>query len=167
MSAPSTWRNRIVGHGEEDPEQLLANPANWRIHPKEQQDALAAALTDVGFIEAVIVNTVTQHVVDGHLRVALAISHREPKVPVSYVTLTEAEERLVLATKDPIGAMAATDKAQLTALTATLQLDNEALKNMLGSLTADAVRDVSFSVPADDLPVCESCGQKIKPKKNG
>src|SRR6266704_2927845 len=34
------WRNRIVGHGEEDPEQLLANPKNWRIHPKNQQDAL-------------------------------------------------------------------------------------------------------------------------------
>ncbi len=29
--------------GEEAPDQLLANPANWRIHPKAQQDALAGA----------------------------------------------------------------------------------------------------------------------------
>lgn len=33
----STWRNRITVSGEEAPDQLLANPANWRIHPKAQQ----------------------------------------------------------------------------------------------------------------------------------
>ena len=44
-TAPTTaWRNRIIGSGEEAPDQLLANPANWRIHPKAQQDALAGAL---------------------------------------------------------------------------------------------------------------------------
>jgi hypothetical protein len=42
-----TWRNRITGSGEEAPDQLLANPANWRIHPKAQQDALAGALDPV------------------------------------------------------------------------------------------------------------------------
>ena len=32
-AAPTTgWRNRITGSGEEAPDQLLANPANWRIH---------------------------------------------------------------------------------------------------------------------------------------
>jgi hypothetical protein len=39
------WRSRIVGHGDEDPEQLLANPRNWRIHAKNQQDALIGVLT--------------------------------------------------------------------------------------------------------------------------
>ena len=43
-SPTATWRNRIIGSGEEAPDQLLANPANWRIHPKAQQDALAGAL---------------------------------------------------------------------------------------------------------------------------
>jgi hypothetical protein len=28
-----TWRNRILGSGEEAPDQLAANPRNWRIHP--------------------------------------------------------------------------------------------------------------------------------------
>jgi hypothetical protein len=27
-----TWRNRITGSGQETPDQLLANPANWRSH---------------------------------------------------------------------------------------------------------------------------------------
>lgn len=34
----SGWRNRIAGYGEEAPGVLLANPRNWRIHPKAQQD---------------------------------------------------------------------------------------------------------------------------------
>ena len=34
------FASRIVGEGEEAPDQLLANPLNWRTHPKEQQAAL-------------------------------------------------------------------------------------------------------------------------------
>ena len=41
----TAWVNRIVGTGEEAPDQLLANPRNWRVHPKAQQDALAARTT--------------------------------------------------------------------------------------------------------------------------
>ena len=44
-TSTSPWRNRITGSGEEAPDQLLANPANWRTHPKAQQDALAGAQT--------------------------------------------------------------------------------------------------------------------------
>jgi len=31
----AAWRSRIVGEGEEAPDQLLANPDNWRVHPKD------------------------------------------------------------------------------------------------------------------------------------
>jgi hypothetical protein len=56
-AAPATgWRNRITGSGEEAPDQLLANPANWRIHPKAQQNALAGALDAVGWVQQVLVN---------------------------------------------------------------------------------------------------------------
>lgn len=74
MTQARQWKNRIVGTGEEDPEQLLANPFNARIHPKSQQDALEGVLDTVGFVDRVMVNQRTGHVVDGHLRVALAIS---------------------------------------------------------------------------------------------
>jgi hypothetical protein len=40
-TALDTWKSRIVGEGVEAAGQLLANPRNWRIHPKAQQDALA------------------------------------------------------------------------------------------------------------------------------
>src|SRR3990170_3494486 len=96
-AAAAPWRSRIVGSGEEAPDQLLANPANWRIHPKAQQEALAGVLGQVGWVQQVLVNRRTGHVVDGHLRVALALRQEAPTVPVLYVELSEAEEKLVLA----------------------------------------------------------------------
>jgi len=92
-----SWQNRIVGYGEEAPEQLLANPRNWRIHPKYQQDALVGILDEVGRVQDVLLNKTTGYVVDGHLRVAMAISRGEKTVPVKYVELTEDEEAKIIA----------------------------------------------------------------------
>ena len=114
ISAP--WRTRIIGHGEEAPDQLLANPRNWRIHPKAQQDALAGVLDEVGWVQEVIVNQQTGFVVDGHLRVAMAISRGEPSVPVVYVDLSAEEEALILATLDPLAGMAVAAKDALADL---------------------------------------------------
>lgn len=133
----TAFRNRIVGHGEEAPDQLLANPANWRIHPQAQQDALAAVLGKVGWVSDVIVNQRTGHVVDGHLRVALAITNNEPSVPVKYVDLAPDEEALILATLDPLAAMAATDKDQLDALLRSLPDQDAAVRSLLDSIARD------------------------------
>lgn len=53
-----------------------------------------------------MINRQTGLVVDGHARAALAISRNEPSVPVLYVDLSPEGEAVVLATLDPIGAMA-------------------------------------------------------------
>ena len=79
------WKSRIVGSGEEVPDQLLAHPSNWRIHPKAQRAALRDLLGSVGFVAQVIVNQRTGHLVDGHLRVEEALSHGQPTIPVLYV----------------------------------------------------------------------------------
>jgi len=70
-----------VSSGEEAPDQLLANPRSWRIHPKAQQDALGSVLDRVGWVSGVLVNRTTGRLVDGHLRVELALSRGEPSVP--------------------------------------------------------------------------------------
>ena len=69
MSTKSSppWRNRIVGQGTEPPENLLANPQNWRVHPAFQQAAVMATLDEIGWIQQVVVNQVTGHVIDGQV----------------------------------------------------------------------------------------------------
>jgi hypothetical protein len=127
----NAWRNRITGYGEVDPTQLLANPKNWRIHPESQQEALGAVLDLVGWVQvAAIVNQRTGFVVDGHLRVSLAISRKEPSIPVGYVDLTDAEEDLILASFDPISGAAVTDSEKLNALLGGLDFANASLDSL-------------------------------------
>ncbi len=59
--------------------------------------------------------------VDGHLRIELALDRHEPAIPVTFVELTKAEERLVLASLDPIAAMADAEGAALEALLSDLE----------------------------------------------
>ena len=54
-----------MGHDEVDAKSLLANPKNWRINPKNQVDALAGVLAEVGWVQDVIVNKASGFVVDG------------------------------------------------------------------------------------------------------
>ena len=135
-AAPSAFRSRIVGEGEEAPDQLLANPLNWRVHPKEQVDALEGLLKQVGWVQRVIVNRRTGHVVDGHARVALALRRSEPTLPVLYVDLSEDEERLVLAAMDPIGGMAGTDQGLLDQVLEGLSAQDDGLQALLDSMKA-------------------------------
>lgn len=128
------WRNRIVGSGEEPPDQLVANPKNWRTHPGGQRDALRGSLGTVGWVQQVLVNQRTGHVVGGHARVEEALSRHEAMVPVLYVDLDEAEEAQVLATLDPIAAMAAQDDDKLRELLAELDIDDPGLVALLESL---------------------------------
>ena len=128
------WRSRITGYGAVDPRQLTANPRNWRTHPDHQRDALEGVLTEVGWVSEVLVNTRTGLVVDGHLRVASAVRHGEPSVPVRYVDLNDAEERLILAMLDPLSALAGADSDQLAALLEGLEPADAAVANLLREL---------------------------------
>jgi ParB-like chromosome segregation protein Spo0J len=123
-----------VGTGEEAPGDLIANPANWRTHPTGQRAALRGSLTEVGWVQQVMVNRRSGHVVDGHARVEEALARGEATVPVLYVDLDPEEEALVLATLDPIGAMATRDDAKLAELLAGISIDNEGLAALLGDL---------------------------------
>jgi DNA modification methylase len=152
MTKAPAWKNRIVGQGTEDPTQLLANPRNWRRHPGVQRDALRDSLDEVGWVQQILVNTTTNHLIDGHARVEEAISRGEAEVPVLYVTLTEDEERLVLATLDPLGALATVDVEALTSLRAELGTDSVALKRMLDDILAAHPLPKVFRTDPDDVP---------------
>lgn len=65
-------------------------------------------------------NQPTGNMVDGHMRVMLALRREEPTVPVRYVDLTPEEEKLALATFDEVARYAAPDLAALSRLRAEL-----------------------------------------------
>jgi hypothetical protein len=185
------WKVRIVGYGVAVPDQLLANPKNYRIHPFSQQEALKGILDDVGYIQNIIVNKRTSEkwsagnknvetVLDGHLRVMMAISHGDKEIPVTYVDLTPDEEALVLATIDPLSAMAIVDREKLSELLDDVHTNNEAVQDMLADLAKNsgirfegAFEEPDMNEESEDEPedepdnddkniiTCPSCGHKF------
>lgn len=171
-------RSRIVGEDEVAPDQLLANPLNWRTHPKQQIDALEGLLREVGWVQRVIVNRRTGHVVDGHARVSLALRRDEKTVPVVYVDLSEPEEKLVLAALDPIGGLAGADAQILDSLLRDVSTDDEALRGLLDKVAADAgINAPPVDLPPDDFDdydenietahECPKCGYRWSGKSGG
>ena len=145
------WDNRIVEYGEEHPEQLLANPLNWRVHPKAQQMSISGVLDDIGFISPVIVNKTTGHMIDGHMRVSLALRNNVQKIPVVYVELTEQEEKEALLTLDPIANMAVADMQNLESLISDLSDVNDAVKLLIGDIVdASNKKAVKQGLVSDD-----------------
>jgi DNA modification methylase len=150
----AAWANRIVGHGEEPPEALLPNPANWRQHGAAQCQALSDVLGEVGLVQSVIVNRTSGHLVDGHLRVELACAQGQPTIPVVYVELSEEEERVILAALDPIAAMATVDRERLSELLAGIE--NEDLAELVEAIARENRIALDFGgnglVDPDEVP---------------
>jgi DNA modification methylase len=131
---------------------LRPHPKNWRKHPEEQQNALRGILAEVGFVDALMVRELPDgglQIVDGHLR---AETTPDSEVPVLVVDLDEAEADKVLATFDPLAAMAEPDEAQLEALLKGISTDSEALAELLDQLAKDAQRGQAVEVSEDDVP---------------
>jgi hypothetical protein len=118
--------------------ELLPNPKNWRTHPKAQQDALRGVLAEVGMADACLARELPDGslmLIDGHLRAETAA---DSKVPVLILDVNEAEADKLLATLDPLAAMADSDAVQLDALLRTVQTGSESLQQMLADTAAQA-----------------------------
>lgn len=106
---------------------LRPNPKNWRLHPKAQQDALRGIIAEVGMADACLARELPDGslmLIDGHLR---AETVADAKVPVLILDVTEAEADKILATLDPLAAMAEKDAEQLASLLSDLNERNDAL----------------------------------------
>lgn len=169
------WKNRIISLGQESPEQLLANPHNWRVHNGAQRNALRGSLNTVGWVGTILVNKRTGFVIDGHARIEEAITRHEKTVPVLYVDLSPEEEAQVLATLDPISAMATHDQEALDELLADLHVDDaglQALLDSLGSQEAPKKDEPAGGGPSDEI-TCPACGTtfpigvRVKPTAGG
>lgn len=133
MDVESKWRKRITGHGNHDPADLIANPRNWRIHPGSQQEEMTKSLDRTGWIRPVMVNERTGVVIDGHMRVGVAMRRGERTIPVDYVDLDDDEEMAILSTFDPLAAMANTDRGKLKNLAEEAKAAGADLTTLLGA----------------------------------
>lgn len=148
--AALAWRNRILRYETVSPETLQPHLMNWRLHPKRQEEALAGALSQVGWVQTIMLNQRTGNMIDGHLRVKLALRRREPEVPIIIVDLSEIEERMVLATLDPIAGMAGTDNERLKALLAEIETTDASVQSMFDQMAEEAgVEKKSNLLPKD------------------
>jgi len=80
---------------------------NWRRHPEKQKKILDAVLTEVGWAGVALYNETTGRLIDGHARRDWAIEKKHKVMPVLMGSWSEADEKKILATMDPIAAMAA------------------------------------------------------------
>ena len=117
-----------------DVDQLADNPANWRRHGDKQLDALKGAITEVGWAGAMLYNERTERLIDGHARKKIS----KGKVPVLIGNWSEAEEKKLLATLDPLADMAEADAVKLESLLAEVGTDSAAIQAMLDGLAEDS-----------------------------
>jgi DNA modification methylase len=118
--------------------ELVANPKNWRRHPKEQSAAMRGLLNEISYAGALLARELpdgTLQLIDGHLRLETT-----PKaiVPVLVLDVTELEADKILLTFDPISALAQADKAQMEALLATVRTEDRAIAAMLERVAGES-----------------------------
>jgi DNA modification methylase len=147
-------RDRIKDFRRIKASELRPHPRNWRKHPQAQQDALRGVLAEVGYVDALMVRTLPDgswQIVDGHLR---AETTPDTEVPCLVVDLDDAEAAKVLATFDPLAAMAESNAANLDALLREFNTGSEALSAMLNDLAKDAGCDWAKTgeVVEDEVP---------------
>ena len=130
--------------------ELINNPKNWRIHPNEQAAALRSMLESVGMATALIARETPDglELIDGHLRKDIA---EDENLPVLIVDLNDQEADQVLATLDPLSAMATADGELLNDLIAQLPeidfIDYESLYDDF-----ELPQDTEPSGDPDDVP---------------
>jgi hypothetical protein len=131
-------RDRIKEFRRVSAHELQPNPKNWRTHPVAQQDALRGVLAEVGIAGAVLARETAEGglmLIDGHLRTDVM---HDQEIPVLVLDVDEAEADKLLATIDPLAAMAEADAGKLDELLREIDTGSEALQEMLAKLAEDA-----------------------------
>jgi hypothetical protein len=131
-------RNRIKELRNVAASELRPNPKNWRTHPETQRNALRGILAEVGIAAACLARELPDGslmLIDGHLRAETASG---TTVPVLVLDVNEEEADKILATLDPLAAMAGSDAVQLDALLRTVNTGSEQLQQLLADTAAQA-----------------------------
>jgi len=120
----------VVRHADVAPADLLAHPDNVTIHTVEQQAEMVRMVGRIGWAASVLVSVNSGRIIDGHMRVAVALNAGATTVPVDYVDLSEDEERKALLYLKRMPSLAGLDRVNLAEVleqVATLDADIEAM----------------------------------------
>lgn len=170
-------RDRVVELVRVPASDLRPNPRNWRTHPAAQADALRGVLAEVGFAGAELARRLddgTLMLIDGHLRAE--VSGTNP-IPVLVLDVNEAEADKLLATFDPLGAMAQADVVTLNELLHDVETGSQALADMLTELAEEngitppdeAESPDDFKEVGEDIEVnctCPKCGYQWSDRRD-
>jgi hypothetical protein len=143
-------RNRVKSLRMVPASDLRPNPKNWRTHPKAQQDALRGVLSEIGLADACLARELPDGslmLIDGHLR---AETLGDGAVPVLVLDVNEAEADKILATLDPLAAMAGSDAAKFDELLRNVDTGSEALQQLLAATADQAGLYDTLSDQTDD-----------------
>lgn len=93
--------------------ELLPDARNWRRHPDYQRSALSGVLAEIGYADALLARETPEGLV---------------------LDVTEEEAGQILATLDPLAAMAQPDNDALINLLGSVRFDSKAVNDMLEAL---------------------------------
>lgn len=148
-----SYRDRIVELLRVAARELEENPANWRRHPDHQRAALRGILKEIGYADALLARREGKRLVliDGHLRKSL---DPDQVVPVLVLDLEEAEAETLLATLDPLSALATPDPGALAELLSRVETSSAAVRELLEGLARGAGLPArSVATDPDHVPV--------------
>lgn len=131
---------------------LERDPLNWRTHGDKQVAALRGALSEIGFVGALLVrrkpNSKTQFlVIDGHAR--LSEFAPDDGVPCCVANITDTEARKLLATFDTISGMAGADRATFEKLIEGIEFSTDELDDMIDDALKSMPELEGFETPLE------------------
>ena len=144
-------KNRIKELRQVKASELIPNAKNWRRHPKWQHDGMRAVLENIGYAGALIAyeNEGQLVLIDGHLRQEMT---PDEEVPVLILDVNEQEADILLATYDPLTAMANEEGAVLHELLGGIESQNDEMRTLLEDInerySASAIMEVENATTA-------------------
>lgn len=131
-----SWTSRVTRSASVAPGSLLDHPDNIVIHPPEQEAEMLTLLRTVGWAAPILVSETTGRIIDGHMRVSLAVRAGIPRVPVDYVALSEEDERKALLYLRRSTSLARIDPVNLEVILTSIETNDDELAAMARSFAA-------------------------------
>jgi hypothetical protein len=139
----------IVGLRLDSPEQLVANPANFRVHPADQREAVRASLEEHGWVEPVVENRRTGYLLNGHLRAEIAVEMGTPLIPVLEVDVDPELEGQIILSLDPTSEMAYADRSVVDEVMQGVRTQSEVLRQVFDNVLLKSVESTPEVDPAE------------------